>query len=46
MGREPQVRFREGLGVKFPRATRLVMGFTHEDDAQRVWEVLPKRFEK
>ena len=25
MRREPPVRFREGLGVKFPRATRLVI---------------------
>jgi hypothetical protein len=27
MGREFHVRFREGLGVKFPRATRLLLGF-------------------
>ena len=46
MSREAPVRFREGLGVKFPRATRLVMGFTYEADARRVLEVLPKRFEK
>jgi RNA-directed DNA polymerase len=46
MRREPPVRFREGLGVKLPRATRLVIGFAHESDARRVMEVLPKRFEK
>ncbi len=27
MRREPPVRIREGLGVKFPRATRLLLGF-------------------
>ena len=26
MSREAPVRFREGLGVKFPRATRLLLG--------------------
>src|SRR5258707_11856648 len=46
MRREPPVRFREGLGVQFPRATRLIMGFTCEEDARRVLDVLPKRFGK
>src|SRR5262245_10505819 len=46
MSREAPVRIREGLGVKLPRATRLVMGFTCEEDARRVMDVLPKRFEK
>ena len=46
MSREAPVRFREGLGVKFPRATRLIMGFTCEEDARKVMDVLPKRFEK
>ena len=46
MRREPPVRIREGLGVKFPRATRLVMGFSREEDARRVMAVFPKRFEK
>ena len=46
MGREFHVRFREGLGVKIPRATRLVMGFACEEDARRVLAVLPKRFGK
>jgi hypothetical protein len=46
MKRELPVRFREGLGVKLPRATRLVMGFAWEEDARRVLDVLPKRFGK
>jgi RNA-directed DNA polymerase len=46
MRREPPVRIREGLGVQFPRATRLVMGFSCDEDARKVMEVLPKRFEK
>jgi RNA-directed DNA polymerase len=44
MGREFHVRFRESLGVQFPRATRLVMGFACEEDARQVLDVLPKRF--
>jgi RNA-directed DNA polymerase len=46
MRREFHVRFCEGPGVQFPRATRLVVLFEHEQDAQRVQKVLPKRFEK
>ena len=46
MRREPPVRIREGLGVKFPRATRLVIGVAREDDARRIMEVLPKRMSK
>ncbi len=44
MSREVPVRFREGLGVKFPRATRLVIGFEDQHDADRVFAVVPKRF--
>ncbi|NUQ62064.1 MAG: hypothetical protein HUU20_06230 [Pirellulales bacterium] len=44
MSGDVHVRFREGLGVQFPRATRLVILFTYEDDSRRVLEVLPKRF--
>ena len=33
MGREFHVRFREGLGVKFPRATRLVVFCESQEDA-------------
>src|SRR5262249_52716766 len=46
MKRELPVRFREGLGVQLPRATRLVIGFTEEQDARRVMQVLPQRFSK
>ena len=46
MSREIHVRFCEGLGVRFPRATRLVIGFRDERDAHRVMEVIPKRFGK
>ena len=46
MRREFHVRFCEGPGVQFPRATRLVCVFSDADDARRVHEVLPKRFAK
>jgi len=46
MSGDVHVRFREGLGVRFPWATRLVIGFTQEEDARRVMAVLPKRFGK
>src|SRR5262245_12138879 len=46
MRREFHVRFREGGGVRFPSATRLVILFAKEEDARRVLEVLPKRFGK
>ena len=46
MSREIHVRFWESPGVRSPRATRLVIGFTSEEDARRVMNVLPKRFGK
>jgi hypothetical protein len=46
MSREVHVRFREGAGVRFPRATRRVIGCELEKDARRITEVLPKRFAK
>ena len=46
MSGDVQVRFCERLGVKFPRATHLVIGFSNEADARRVLAVLTKRFEK
>src|SRR5262249_23308649 len=46
MRRELPVRFREGLGVQLPRATRLVMCFERRDDAERVLAVLGKRLER
>ena len=46
MRREPPVRFREGLGVQLPWATRLVMGFQHRTDAERCLQELRGRFVK
>jgi RNA-directed DNA polymerase len=46
MRRESHVRFCEGGGVRLPSATRLVIVFTDESDAQRVHDVLPRRFAK
>src|SRR5215475_7982918 len=46
MSREVHVRFREGAGVRLPRATRRVIGCEWEEDARRIKEVLPKRFAK
>jgi len=46
MSREVHVRICEDPGVRFPRVTRLVIGFSDEQDARRVMDVLPKRFGK
>ena len=46
MRRELHVRFREGLGVQLPRATRLVMGFEYQEDAERVLAVLRQRMQR
>ena len=46
MRRELHVRFCEGPGVRFPRATRLVALFASKRDAERFLAVLPKRFGK
>jgi len=43
MGREFHVRFREGPGVQFPRATRLVMCFQREQDASAMRKALAER---
>ena len=43
MSGDVHVRFRERLGVRFPRATRLVIVVERESDAHRVLDVLPKR---
>src|SRR5665647_2305563 len=39
-------RICERLRGKFPGSTRFILGFTDEQDAKRVMEVLPKRFGK
>ena len=44
MSREVHVRICEGVGVRLPRATRLIIGCAREADARRVMDVLPKRF--
>ena len=46
MSGDAHVRFRERLGVRFPRATRLIVGFEHEADARRFWDDMRKRFEE
>jgi hypothetical protein len=46
MRRELPVRFREGPGVQLPRATRRVIGFENQEDAERVMAVLPQRLQR
>ena len=43
MRREFHVRFCEGGGVRFPSATRLIVGFEHESDARRFWGAMRER---
>lgn len=44
MRRESHVRFCEGGGVRFPSATRLIVGFEHRQEAERFLEELRERF--
>jgi RNA-directed DNA polymerase len=44
MSGDVQVRIRERLGVRFPRATRLVVTFQFRDDADRFEQQVRKRF--
>ena len=46
MSGDVQVRFCESLRVRFPWATRLVFVFQHKAEAERFYEVLPKRLTK
>jgi RNA-directed DNA polymerase len=46
MSREVHVRFREGVGVRLPCATRLVIALEDRTDAERVMDVLPKRMKR
>jgi len=46
MSGDVHVRICERLGVRFPRATRLVVGFQHEADARLFWEAMRLRFEQ
>lgn len=46
MSREAHVRICEGLGVKLPGATRLVMGFQYQNEAERFLQALRERMAK
>ena len=46
MSGDVQVWICERLGVQFPRATRLVVGFEHEADARQFWDAMRMRFEQ
>ena len=46
MRRESHVRACEGGGVRFPSATRLVVGFQHETDARRFWDAMRERLQE
>src|SRR2546428_790051 len=46
MRRELHVRFCEGGGVRFPSATRLVVGFQHRTDAERFLKEFGERLAK
>ena len=46
MSREAHVQFCESLRVRLPGATHPVLCFQYKEDADRVMEVLPKRFAK
>jgi hypothetical protein len=41
---DPHVRVCERLGVQFPWATHPVLSFQYREDAEKVLQVLPKRF--
>jgi len=43
MSGDAHVRIRERLGVQFPRATRLVVGFQQEGDARRFLDAMRDR---
>ena len=46
MSGDVHVRFCERLGVQFPRATHLALGFQVKSDAERFWAELAERFRK
>jgi hypothetical protein len=46
MRREFHVRFCEGGRVRFPSATRLIVGFQHESDARRFLNEMRERLAK
>jgi hypothetical protein len=46
MSGDVQVRFSESEGVRFPLATRLIVGFQHRSEAERFLAALRQRFAK
>ena len=46
MSREVHVRFREGVGVRVPRATRLVCAFERQPEAERFYTMRGQRLGK
>jgi len=46
MSREIHVRFCERVGVRFPGATHLIVGFQHRHEAERFLHDLRERFAK
>jgi len=46
MSGDVHVRFREGGGVRFPSATRLVVSFQYKRDAERFHRMLTARFRR
>jgi RNA-directed DNA polymerase len=46
MSGDVHVRFCEGVGVRLPRATHLIVGFEHRDDAERFWKELQARMRR
>jgi len=46
MRREFHVRFCEGVGVRFPRATHLIVGFQYRSDAERFLRELKERLKQ
>jgi hypothetical protein len=46
MSREVHVRFREGAGVRFPRATRLVCALERQEEAERFYTMRGQRLGK
>ena len=44
MSGDVHVRFCERPGVRFPRATHLIVGFQYKSDAERFWAEMRERF--
>src|SRR5262249_17980682 len=46
MSGDVHVRFCEGVGVRLPRATHLLIGFENRDDSERCWGALRDRVQQ